>query len=81
MVASARAVMRPDSDIDIILDVDVGFSLFDLRGRIEALQTRFGVSRDVVTHNGLKDFVRTSAERGEALIYERARYGGCSFLV
>lgn len=68
----ARGDVRPDSDIDILLDVDDGFSLFDLCGLTEALQARFGVSCDVVTRNGLKDSVRASAERDEVLIYERA---------
>ena len=67
----ARGDERPDSDVDIFLDVGQGFSLFDLCGLTNALEHRLGVPCDVVTRRGLKDEVRINAEREEVLIYER----------
>lgn len=69
--SQARGEANANSDIDIFLDVQEGFSLFDLCGLTNALKDRFGVSCDVVTQAGLKDSVRASAERDGILIYER----------
>ena len=68
--SQARGEVDANSDIDF-LDVQEGFSLFDLCGLTNALKDRFGVSCDVVTRSGLKDSVRVSAERDGILIYER----------
>lgn len=69
--SQARQDATSDSDIDIFLDVQEGFSLFDLCGLTDALNQRFGVPCDVVTRCGLKDPVRVAAERDGVLIYER----------
>ena len=69
--SQARGEADANSDIDIFLDVQEGFSLFDLCGLTNALKDRFGVSCDVVTRAGLKDSVRVSVERDGILIYER----------
>lgn len=69
--SQARGEAREDSDIDIVIDVEEGFSLFDLCGLSHALQERFGRPCDVVTRASLKDAVRADAERDEVLIYER----------
>ncbi len=68
--SQARGNASNDSDIDIFIDVKEGFSLFDLCGLTNALEKRFGVSCDVVTRNGLKDSIRTNAEKDGILIYE-----------
>ena len=68
----ARGDAREDSDIDIFIDVDEGFSLFDLCGITDALMTKFGRACDVITRSGHKDSVRKEAERDGVLIYELA---------
>ena len=69
--SQARGQAREDSDYDILLDVDEGFSLFDLCGLTNDLHDRFGVNFDVVTRSSLKDKVLKSAQADEVLIYER----------
>lgn len=67
----ARKDATPDSDIDIFLDVQEDFSLFDLCGLTDALNRRFGIPCDVVTRSSLKESIRISAEKDGILIYER----------
>lgn len=69
--SQARGSAEEASDIDIFLDVEEGFSLFDLCGLTNALEKRFGVSCDIVTRAGLKDAIRSNAEKDGILIYEQ----------
>ncbi len=69
--SQARGNSNQSSDIDIFLDVKEGFSLFDLCGLTDALEKRFGVLCDVVTRAGLKDSIRSKAEKDGILIYEQ----------
>jgi predicted nucleotidyltransferase len=54
----ARGEARPDSDVDILVDMEPGRSLFDLGGLLYDLQTLLGVEVDVVTEKGLRPRIR-----------------------
>lgn len=59
----ARGDMRPDSDIDFLVDMEPGRSLFDLGGLLVALQAALGVEVDVVTEKGLRPRIREQVLR------------------
>lgn len=59
----ARGDARPDSDIDILVDMEPGRSLFDLGGLLIDLQTLLGVEVDVVTEKGLRPRIRADVLR------------------
>jgi predicted nucleotidyltransferase len=54
----ARGDARPDSDLDILVDMEPGRSLFDLGGLLYDLQSLLGVDVDVVTEKGLRPRIR-----------------------
>jgi uncharacterized protein len=54
----ARGEARPDSDIDFLVELEPGRSLFDLGGLVYELQELLGVDVDVVTEKGLKARIR-----------------------
>ena len=54
----ARGDARPDSDVDILVDMEPGRSLFDLGGLLSDLQVLLGVDVDVVTEKGLRPRIR-----------------------
>lgn len=56
-VATGKA--RPDSDIDFLVDLSPGKSLFDLGGLLMELHGLLGCEVDVVTKNGLKSRIRS----------------------
>jgi predicted nucleotidyltransferase len=49
----ARGEARPDSDLDLIIDVQRGFTLFDLGGIMLDLEDLLGIKVDVFTENSL----------------------------
>ena len=59
----ARDEVRPDSDVDILVDMESGRSLFDLGGLLCDLQTLLGVDVDVVTEKGLRPRIRDQVMR------------------
>jgi len=59
----ARGDMAPDSDIDFLVDMEPGRSLFDLGGLLVALQAALGVEVDVVTEKGLRPRIREQVLR------------------
>jgi uncharacterized protein len=61
----ARGEERSDSDIDIMVEVDpdAHISLFDYVGIVQYIEELFPVPVDVANRDGLKPFVRPSAER------------------
>jgi len=59
----ARGEARPDSDVDILVDLEPGRSLFDLGGLLYDLQTLLGVDVDVVTEKGLRPRIRAQVMR------------------
>ena len=54
----ARGESESNSDIDILVDMEPGRSLFDLGGLLYDLQQLLGVEVDVVTENGLRSRIR-----------------------
>jgi predicted nucleotidyltransferase len=58
----ARGEARPDSDIDIMieLDPDANLTIYDYVGLKEFVSTLFDQPVDVVSRGGLKPFVRPS---------------------
>lgn len=54
----ARGEARPDSDIDFLVDMESGRSLFDLGGFLYELRLLLGVEVDVVTEQGLRPRIR-----------------------
>jgi predicted nucleotidyltransferase len=55
----ARGEARPDSDVDLLVELESGRSLLDLGGLLMDLQTLLGRDVDVVTDKGLRDRIRT----------------------
>ena len=54
----ARGEVQPDSDIDFLVDMEPGRSLFDMGGLVVELQQLLGRNVDVVTERGLKSRIR-----------------------
>ena len=65
---------RPDSDIDILVDLDksVPMGLLTYAGMINGLESRLGRKIDLVTNGTVKPFALDSINRDKVLIYERA---------
>jgi predicted nucleotidyltransferase len=61
----ARGDDRPDSDIDIMVEIapDARIGLFQYTGIVRYLEEMFPVRVDVANREGLKPLVRPSAER------------------
>jgi len=56
----ARGDACPDSgDVDLLVELEPGRSLFDLGGLLMDLQTLLGREVDVVTDKGLRDRIRS----------------------
>ena len=56
--SAARGEARPDSDVDFLVELEDGRSLFDLGGLLMELQSLLGVAVDVVTERGLRDRIK-----------------------
>ena len=54
----ARGTAQPDSDIDFLIQLDPGRSLFDLGGLLMDLQNLLNRKVDVVTEKGLHWYIR-----------------------
>ena len=54
----ARGEAGPDSDLDLLVDVEPGRSLLDLGGLLMDLQDLLGCRVDVVTETGLRERIR-----------------------
>lgn len=54
----ARGEASPESDIDLLVDLDPGRSLLDLGGLWVDLTDLLGTRVDVVTEKGLRDSIR-----------------------
>lgn len=69
----SRMEERPDSDIDILIDLDssakVGLLYF--AGIINRLQERLGRNVDLVVNGSIKPFALESINRDKVLVYER----------
>ncbi len=54
----ARGDDNPQSDIDFLVDLEEGCTLFDLGGALVKLQDLLGRKVDIVTNNGLHWYLR-----------------------
>ena len=63
----ARGEERPDSDIDLLVDIEPDRSLLDLVGAYQELEQRLHYRVDMVTERGLKERVRRKI-LGEAIV-------------
>ncbi|HEY0779074.1 MAG TPA: nucleotidyltransferase family protein [Gemmatirosa sp.] len=59
----ARGEERPESDVDVLVDLDPGRTLFDLAALEERLERLLGRPVQVATARELRDPVRRAAER------------------
>lgn len=59
----ARGEARSDSDIDFLVDMEPGRSLFDLGGFLYELQLLLDTDVDVVTEKGLRTRIREQVLR------------------
>ena len=64
----ARGDARRDSDIDFLVDMEPGRSLFDLGGLLMDLQDLLGREVDVVTEKGLRERIRDRVLKEAMLI-------------
>lgn len=70
----SRMEERPDSDIDILVDLDhsVPMGLLRYAGMANALESRLGRKVDLVASGSVKPFALPTINRDKVLIYERA---------
>jgi uncharacterized protein len=54
----ARGEAGPDSDVDFLVDMEPGRTLFDLGALLMELRNFLGLKVDVVTEHGLKPRIR-----------------------
>jgi predicted nucleotidyltransferase len=64
----ARGHARPDSDLDFLVDLEQGRSLFDLGGLLMELQELLGCRVDIVTEKGLRPRIRERVLREAVLL-------------
>ena len=69
--STARDAMRPDSDIDLLVDFlpDAEPGLLDHAGLMLDLSELFGRKVDLVSKNGLKPLIRDSVIRESRRLY------------
>lgn len=56
--SAARGEMREGSDLDLLVQMNAGTSLFDLVGLSQALEDTLGVDVDVLSEGGLSPYLR-----------------------
>lgn len=56
--SAARGEAGPESDVDVLVELEENRSLFDLGGLLMDLQDLLGCEVDVVTENGLHWYIR-----------------------
>ena len=70
----SRMEEKPDSDIDILIDLDKSSSigLLQYAGMINSLENLLGRKVDLVASGSIKPFAKESINREKVLVYERA---------
>ena len=64
----ARGEARSDSDVDFLVDMESGRTLFDMGGLLMDLRDLLGLEVDVVTEHGLKARIRDRVLREAELL-------------
>jgi predicted nucleotidyltransferase len=54
----ARGEARPDSDVDLLVNLEAGRSLLDLARLVRELESQLGCKVDIVTEAGLRPRIR-----------------------
>ena len=67
----ARGEANEKSDIDILVDLPKGKSLFDLADLQESLQSALGKKVDIGTYRSIKPFLRERILSEQIQIYEK----------
>ena len=75
----ARGEAREDSDLDVLVDIKPGRSLFDLGGLLIELQELLGCRVDVVTELGLRPRIRERVLREAVSLRETTANGSSTF--
>ena len=70
----SRMEERPDSDVDILVDLDTSspIGLLQYAGMINRLETLLGRKVDLVAKDSVKPFAQERVNREKVLVYERA---------
>lgn len=70
----ARMEERPDSDVDILVDLDTSapIGLLQFAGMINRLEALLGRKVDLVEKDSVKPFAQERVNREKVLVYERA---------
>ena len=70
----SRMEERPDSDIDILVDLDasIPMGLLQYAGMINNLEDLLGRKVDLVANGSVKPFAQESINHDRILVYERA---------
>ena len=66
-----RGESRPDSDIDMLVELPSGKTLFDLIDLQDQLEKILGKKVDIGTYRSIKKIVRDQILKEQVLIYER----------
>ena len=61
--STARGDLRPESDVDLLVDLEPDRSLFDLGGLLSEVSELLGREVDVVTEKGLRPRIREQVLR------------------
>ncbi len=67
----ARGEVDENSDVDILVDVPRGTSLFDLVGLRDSLQAALGKKVDIGTYRSIKPMLKDRILNEQIQIYER----------
>ena len=72
--SEARNEARPDSDIDILVDLDnsVPMGLLQYAKMINKLEAQLGRKVDMVERRSIKPFAQDTINQDKVLVYERA---------
>ena len=70
----SRMEERPDSDVDILVDLDTSspIGLLQYAGMINRLEALLGRKVDLVAKDSIKPFAQESVNRDKVIVYERA---------
>ena len=69
----AKGIATPKSDVDLFLDVEEGFSLFDLAGIQNELEVLLGKKVDLVTRTDDEYFIN-HIQREKIQLYEKTQF-------
>ena len=64
----ARGEAKPDSDVDFLVDMEPGRTLFDMDGLLMDLRELLGLRVDLVTEHGLKPRIRERVLKAAELL-------------